>query len=158
MKFISTLVLGLFLFNFAATHQVAAQDPSCEISALYWLNGSWNCAQTDGNYYGSWEISPNGGMAGKAFFVRGSDTLLREILEIYCTPKGMVYTASVNGSEKVVFVMDTHIAGWCFRNPENDDVQNIHYTQTGKDSFEAHVWGNNPDKPEDFVLKMVRIH
>lgn len=142
-----TCLIGLL--HSCSTPQVVEEGSSpvtkTKFEKLSWLLGNWSNTSAEGSVSEFWRLTNDSTWSGKGFFVKGNDTLSKEILNLELRMGTLFYIPSVNnqnGGLPVSFkenkLSDSLVV---FENPEHDFPQFITYRLIRNDSIVAEISG-----------------
>lgn len=127
-----------------------------------WILGQWQNLSVEGEVYESWEKLNDSTYKGLSFFVRGTDTLSKEILSLEQRGKDLFYVPTVNNQNNgkpVTFKLTSASENQLvFENPIHDFPQKITYTKITEDSIVAKISGTieNQERFEEFPMNRTK--
>jgi len=159
------LYILLLLWNGCGTNTHKPQHTELIIEPalrqFQWLIGKWSEISPDGVFCEIWSEGTPNTLYGMGYFIRESDTIFREEIQITCQEQNLYYLAKAEGQNKnetVSFkLIETTDSSWTFANPSHDFPQQITYMQLGNDSLIAEITGSNNGNPQQRVFRMKRM-
>lgn len=126
----------------AATLFVAAGEsphtPKATAADWQWLVGKWQGQLNELSISEEWKQEHEQLFTGKGFVVKGSDTLVREILRIEKIANHWVFIPVINPSTPVLFTLvEKNDAQFVFENQEHDYPQRVVYAL---EKGQLHAW------------------
>ena len=122
---------------------------------FYWLAGTW---KLDGkNIYEVWQVNEGDKtLEGRSFIIKGSDTVVTEMITIQSYKESFHYIPDVAGDQPPVdFTFTSHDDhSFVAENPEHDFPKLIRYRyikKDGQERIEAAIEGNGKVIPYSFI-------
>lgn len=131
------------------------------MNELQQLTGTWRMQTAKRTIYESWQKAGSTSMLGRSFFIRGTDTVVMENIELSQKEKDIYYIPIVsnqNGGQPTSFkLVSSANKTFVFENPEHDFPQRVIYHLVSKDSVHAWIEGKNKGKDarSDFYYSRV---
>jgi hypothetical protein len=130
------------------------------LDKLDWLIGNWESKPADKQILEKWTKLNDSTLLGQSLFVKGSDTLLGEKMQIFSIGETLVFRTEVtdqNEGATIEFVMDSiSDTRVYFRNDNHDFPQQIVYTHPTEKSILAYIDGNLNGQYERVDFKLSR--
>ncbi len=125
-----------------------------------WLEGSWENKSSEGNLYEMWTRENDSVLQGKAYFIKGKDTLHNESIVLRQAGDDLIYSPNVKGQNnekatdfKLMLASETQLS---FENTAHDYPQKIVYRKVTNDSLIAEISGMQQGKPSSEKFHMSR--
>lgn len=129
-----------------------------KLEEMTWLIGDWNKQSEEGNLIENWKKQNDSTYVGKSFFIKGSDTLHHESIELIQKEDALFYIPIVKGQnngEPIPFklIEDTE-KSFIFKNNSHDYPQTIEYKIVNPNQMCATVSGSQDGKTtsETYIL------
>jgi hypothetical protein len=154
----TTLIL---LLSISLTSCFKSKEKS-KITAADWLPGKWENKSTDGNLLESWTKLNDSIYDGQSFFIKGTDTLHAEHIQLIQKGENLLYISNIKGQnddKPVTFIQNIKIEKQLvFENPNNEYPKKISYNPISKDGLIIEISGIQQGKPsfDTYTLKKVK--
>lgn len=155
MKYISLLAFVLLIFSC----QKKGVNKFEKIEKMNWLIGYWELKLNEGLLVESWTKANDSIFIGKSYFLKGSDTIHSEKIQLTQSKENLFYSPTVAGqnNDKAINFKLTSINEtlFVFENPAHDYPQKISYSIENTTSFTATISGKMQGKfnEEKFTMK-----
>ncbi len=131
-----------------------------KIIAAQWLLGKWETKTDFGTYTETWQQANDSTLSGKACFLKGTDTLHNESIELQQTADKFIYKTIILGQHNdkaIVFESSVDEENeLVFENPKNDYPQKISYKKVSTDSIVTEISGMQFNKPSTEKYTLVK--
>lgn len=133
-----------------------------KITAADWLPGKWENKSIDGDLLETWTKLNDSVYDGQSFFIKGTDTLHSEHIQLVQKGENLLYISNIKGqnNEKpVTFIRDIKIEKQLvFENVNNDYPKKISYNPISKDGLIIEISGVQQGKPsfDTYTLKKTK--
>lgn len=132
------------------------------IDKASWILGEWQNISTEGSVSEHWQKLNDSTFSGQGLFVRGNDTLSKELLALEQHGNDLFYIPTVNnqnGGKPVNFKLTTSTENeLVFENAAHDFPQKITYNKINNDSIVAKISGKveGQERSEEFPMKRAK--
>jgi len=145
------MILG-FVLNFFL---MACNSPK-PTETIYKLAGEWRTTKGPA-FYESWKIQNDSTLAGSAFSINGSDTLMIEKMQLVRLGDSLVYKVNVGNRKTVSFGLAKATKNsWVFENKIHDYPNRIIYKMINDSILHAQTENSAGNKVIEFHFKKRR--
>ena len=156
-RFYTIALAALFL---GAGCKKATEKQPGQITKAEWLIGNWENKTENGTLSENWEKVNDSTFHGTSYFIKGTDTLHNETVELSQKGDNLIYSPNVKGQNAdlpVAFKMTSATANTLvFENPAHDFPPKISYKMIAKDSIVAEISCMQGGKPASESYPMGR--
>ena len=156
---INKALFTLFISSLLFLDCTSQSEP---IENAQWLIGTWENKTPEGNLYETWEKVNDKELFGKSYFLKNTDTVLFETVQLIQKENRLFYIVKTTGQNENLPVSfgstDITEGRLNFENKEHDFPQRITYKKISSDSLFAEISGiqNGKDRKEAFPMKKIK--
>lgn len=150
---------GLLCFLLASCNHSTSPKPI--FPKDNWLLGTWKHQDGSTTLLEQWKKKDQHSFHGTGLFMKGSDTLSQELLELKLIDKHWHYCSKVSNQNdgksicfKLIEQSEQHLI---FENQQHDFPQIIHYSRPTKDSLIAKIAGTKKGQFKEVTFSFQRL-
>ncbi|NDP27951.1 MAG: hypothetical protein GZ087_11070 [Flavobacterium sp.] len=153
--FQKTILSLIVIISFASCQK---SKEASKIMDTDWLLGKWENKSADGNLLETWKKVNDSLFVGESYFIKGSDTLHSEKIQLKQKGEGLFYVSTIHGQNNdkpITFKHNIEIEKKLFfENPKNDYPKKIIYQRLSKDHLLIEISGIQQDQPSSVRYSM----